>query len=419
MHFYGDARTRRAIRVKEPMVLLYGGFEGFENYGDVLQLTSTISFHRKTTGLRPILVVSLASCLSADVPEQLRAKYDVDGVIFEDGELLDVSALELEPLTDVQAGALLHVYGGGYFNRYWGARRAFVCEQLIFRLHVADYVMSGLQVDDVGAAQLEKLFSLKRPLVIGGRDARSVELLKSVSPPDAVEFSFDDAIESIEVIQEQLARADGWANTPRHAIGLHANITREYMSPDQAGAVETAFSAVIRRWPERPLTMLQAYNDRRGLVQDTLETISTLDILGRLTSFGVVDLATLSAHPAPGPLELTALARSLAAIDVVVACSYHVSLTMNLLERPTFLIASNDYYAAKRAALGLPVSIDQFLDDPLPSSTDYADERRRRRQWLDRLTQTIAGRHGRQKRAKIIRERQEIVAGVAEKYFLS
>jgi len=134
MHFYGDARTRRAIRAKEPMVLLYGGFEGFENYGDVLQLTSTISFHRKTTGLRPILVVSLASCLSADVPEQLRAKYDVDGVIFEDGELLDVSALELEPLTDVQAGALLHVYGGGYFNRYWGARRAFVCEQLIFRL---------------------------------------------------------------------------------------------------------------------------------------------------------------------------------------------------------------------------------------------------------------------------------------------
>lgn len=419
MYFYGDSATRDVLRAKEPVVLLYGGFEGFENYGDVLQLTSTIAFHRQTTGLRLVLVIALASCVSADVPEQVRSKYDVDGVIYEDGDLLDVSALSLEPLTQVMAGALLHVYGGGYFNRFWGARRAFVCEQLIFRLHVADYVMSGLQVDEEGSAQLARLFALKPPLAIGGRDARSVELLRTVAPSTQVEFSFDDAVESIESIKDLLATTEAAVDSPRDSIGFHFNITREYMSPDQAGAVESAFSNVVRRRPDRSVTMLQAYNDRRGLVQDTLETISNLNIVGRLTSFSVVDLASLSASSAPTAIELRSVAHSLAAIDVVVACSYHVSMTMNLLGRPTFMIVSNDYYADKREALGLPDDLDVFLDDPLPFLRDFADERRMRRQWVDTLTSVIAARLVRQQPATVIREQRDLAATVAEKYFLS
>jgi hypothetical protein len=417
MFFYADAGTQTVLRATEPLVLLYGGFEGFENYGDVLQLRSAIAFHRETTGLRPVLVLSLASCLSDDVPEQLRAKYDVDGIVYEDGDLLDVSALRLDPIDRIQAGALLHVYGGGYFNRFWGARRAFVCEQLIFRMHVGDYVMSGLQVDEAGAAALGALFALKAPLAIGGRDARSVDLLRAVAPPSTVRFSFDDAVEAIESLQRILS-ATGAAEVTRDAIGMHFNITREYMSPGQAGAVRSAFATVMARRPDRRVTMLQAYNDRRGLVEDTIQTISRLDILGRLTSFDVIDLATLSASASPTAPELRGVARSLAAIDVVVACSYHVSLTMNLLGRPTFLVASNDYYADKRAALGLPDDLDAFLDDPLRFLRDYAGERRDRLEWLDHLASVITARPGWQQPARVIREEREVAASVAEKYFL-
>ncbi|MEO7720544.1 MAG: hypothetical protein ABIS08_01355 [Pseudolysinimonas sp.] len=419
MYFYADAATQRVLRASESIVLLYGGFEGFENYGDVLQLKSTIEFHRRTTGLRPVLVVSLACCLSRDVPEQIRAKYNVDGVIYEDGDLLDVAALGLAPIDMVRGGALLHVYGGGYFNRFWGAHRAFVCEQLIFALHLSDYVMSGLQVDEDGAGHLARLFALRMPLVIGGRDARSVELLRAVAPPERVRFSFDDAVEAIDAIRTALTATGAFDDALRESTGMHFNITREYMSPAQARAVESVFSTTVQRRPAASVTLLQAYNDRRGLVEDTLETISRANILGRLTSFGVVDLATLSAAPAPTAGELRAVARSLAAVDVVVACSYHVALTMNLLGRPTFLVASNDYYADKRTALGLPAEIGAFLDDPPSSLRDFAAERRERLEWLAMLSATVATRSARRKKAAVTRESREVIGTVAEKYFLS
>jgi len=419
MYFYADAATQRVLQSNAPTVLLYGGFEGFENYGDVLQLKSTIDFHRTTTGLRPVLVLSLACCLSREVPEQIRAKYDVDGIIYEDGDLLDVSALALAPIDRVRAGALLHVYGGGYFNRFWGARRAFVCEQLIFALRISDYVLSGVQVDEEGANQLARLFGLKMPLVIGGRDARSVGLLRTVAPAERVRSSFDDAVEAIDGIRAALTATGAFDNALRPATGMHFNITREYMSADQAVAVESAFATTTRRRPGAPVTMLQAYNDRRGLVEDTLQTLSRVNILGELTSFGVVDLASLSAAPAPTVAELGAVAGSLAALDVVVACSYHVALTMNLLGRPTFLVASNGYYADKRAALGLPVDLDAFFDDPPRFVRDFAAERRDRLEWRETLAASIALRPSRRKMAAVVHERQEVAGAVGEKYFLS
>lgn len=419
MFFYADADTRQVLQAVEPIVFLYGGFEGFENFGDVLQLKSAIAFHRQTTGLRPVLVLSLASCLSREVPDRIRAKYDVAGVIYEDGDLLDVSALALDPIEEVQAGALLHVYGGGYFNRFWGARRAFVCEQLIFRLHVADYVMSGLQIDGAGAAQLAALFTLKLPLLIAGRDASSVELLRTVAPPSSVWFSFDDAVESIQSLQGILAASGTAEVSSRQATGMHFNITSEYMSHDQSAAVDSVFSRVMEHRPNRPVTMLQAYNDVRGLVEDTLQTISRLNILGRLSSFDVVDLATLSAAPSPTAVELRAVARLISSVDIVVACSYHVSLTMNLLGRPTFLVASNDYYDDKRTALGLPESIDEFLDEPLRFLRDFAEERRERLEWLEHLAAVIAARPGWHEPSAVVREEREAAATVAEKYFLA
>lgn len=393
MHFSADEVTRELLASQTPTVLLYGGFEGFENYGDVLQLKSAIAFHRRHTGLQPVIVVSMAGWTWPGFLAKLYDDYDIAGVVFEDGELLDTAELGLDIIREVQAGALLHIYGGGYFNEFWGARRAFVCEQLIFSLHVGPYVVSGIQVDESGAGVLRDLFEKKQPELVGARDEVSVQHLSTIVPADRLRFSFDDALEPIEELRGDLLRFGG-AESERRSIGLHLNITAEYTSSAQPGTALSAFSKVRAAWPAYGLTLLHAYNDRRRLVADTLDSIGLLGIAELYPTFDVVDLATVAAMRQLSPADLRSLTRVLTGIDVVVTASYHVAITMNLLGRPSFLIASNGYYRDKRQALGLPEDLGAFIRDPQSFLRDFARERRERLDWLSELRGVIAALPG-------------------------
>lgn len=390
MWFYADESTRALISGDRPVVYLYGGYEGFDNFGDILQLTSTIHFHRQRTGRAIVVVLSMAAWTSDQLLDSLKSQFDADGFVFEDGDLLDASSVGLEPITQVTAGALLHIYGGGFFNRFWGARRVFVCEQLMFRLRTNEYVISGVQVDPVGVEHLARLFALRAPLATGARDVLSVELLSPVAD-DAVQFSFDDSTETLEALRDRIAAFGGVEHQGPRSFGLHMNTTAEYMSPEQGGAVSRAVATIRDHDPQLTPVLLQAYNDRRQVIVDTVETAQKLGLLFDEPEHRVVNLAAIASDRRWSDSTVQRLVTALASIDYVVSSSYHVALATNLLGIPAYLVSSNDFYDAKRESLSLPASLGGFLDDPRAALRDFAEERRQRADWLDHLATTIAG----------------------------
>lgn len=403
---YGDESTRKLVASGAPVIYLYGSWEGYENYGDVQQLKSVIRYYRELGGRAVVVILSLSAWSRDGFLDELSTKYDADGLLFEDDEYLATSRQGIEVVRDVAAGQLFHLYGGGYFNRFWGERRGIVSANLLEMLGIERYVVSGLQVDEPGAESLRTLFAAHPPLIVGGRDLASTELLRSAAPPAVpVEYSFDDAIEPILALRDGLGLAPP---TPAATatVGLHLNITGQYMSSDQGPALRSALAAVGLRHPAHELTLIHAYNDRRDFLLDTLESAKSLGIVADYPNFAVVNFATVSASKVRDALTLERVAAALAPVDFVISASYHVAMTMNLLGRPAYLLATNDYYRDKRSALGLPSDIDAFLADPRAFLRDFSQEQRARARWIDllgRIVTTEVAPSGRVKSRKPLR----------------
>lgn len=415
---YGDETTRKLVAAGAPITYLYGSWEGYENYGDVLQLKSVIRYYRELRDRAVVLVLSLSAWSRDGFLDELVTKYDADGLLFEDDEYLATSRQGLDVVREVAAGQFFHLYGGGYFNRFWGERRGIVTANLLEMLGIERYVVSGLQIDESGAEFLRRLFAIHPPLLVGGRDLASTELLRSVAPGVPVEFSFDDAIESILALRDGLGLAPP---TPggTATVGLHLNITGQYMSSEQGPALREALAAVDRHYPAHELTLIHAYNDRRDFLFDTLESAKALGIVADYPTFEVVNFGTVSASKVHDALMLERLAEALAPIDFVVSASYHVAMTMNLLGRPAYLLATNDYYRDKRSALGLPTDIDAFLDDPSAFLRDFSQEQRARTRWIEllgRIATTEVASSGRVKFRKPLRPPRR---DLASKHYIS
>lgn len=390
MIFYTDDASSEVLLAPGPSVLLYGGFEGFDNYGDVLQLKGAIKFHRENSTMPVIMIVALAAWTTPGLLERLHRNYDVDGFIFEDDAYLDASAEGLKPITDLDAGNLLHVYGGGYFNSYWGERRAYVVEQILYTLQIREWVISGIQVDVEGAAYLQRVFALKMPILVGARDLASVDLLSATVPGDILHYSFDDAVEPIAEIGLALARLGSVESGDRHSIGVHLNITSEYMAPTQLAAGRALIVRASEKYPHHEATILHAYNDSREIIRDALESVTHLSDLAIFTQFDVINFATVASLRELDPPLLRRIMRALAPIDFVITASYHIALTLNLLGKPTFLLATSAYYDDKREALGLANDFEAFLAQPKSFLRDFAAEKLVREEWRATLAAATA-----------------------------
>ena len=79
---------------------------------------------------------------------------------------------------------------------------------------------------------------------------------------------------------------------------------------------------------------------------------------------------------------------SLLSASIGISCSYHVTLLLHLLHTPCFLIAHNDFYRQKAAALNQQESFTDFLKShPVP---DYSSRISERKVWLHYLTLTLS-----------------------------
>lgn len=171
-------------------MLLVGSYDGSGNFGDVLQLASAIETVQRLPGSPlPVAVVerethahhsTLLKHHSTQLAGAAFAHYHEGGEAAEDG------LVELEPAIG-PGHAALYVYGGGYLNGWWGARKvahAAAAEQLIGTRSL-QVVASGLQVEESAVAPGGVAHELlSRASWIGVRDVRSLEYVRThVSGP--------------------------------------------------------------------------------------------------------------------------------------------------------------------------------------------------------------------------------------------
>ncbi len=365
--FYADGTSITSFTEQRRRVLLVGSYLGFPNFGDILQLKGAIRFHRQHTGLEPTVLLSTDAITGPDFVEHVRAAFAIEEVVFWSPDRADFSDVGLSLFTDDLPIGHAHIYGGGFFNRYWGAGMAEQAREALTRFAITSCVVSGQQVDPQFADDLVALLEDLPIVLVGCRDALSVDLLRSRGV--AAEYSFDDASEQVHALAPRLVHDDGIeVEHPTVLVHMNASAYTAESDVDEvslfAGMLDdvvTTVGAGVKA------IVLQAYTDQRvHEVVDTLGVISQLEHHFPFPSYGVIHLdhlAMMSDVDHVGPVDIgVAPSRSLA-----ISSSYHVAMLCAAMGVPCWLRARNDYYEQKNDTLSLPkVDLQTFLHDPHP-----------------------------------------------------
>jgi polysaccharide pyruvyl transferase WcaK-like protein len=254
------------------------------------------------------------------------------------------------------AFAATYLYGGGYLNQDWGARKLTMlgaAEALLLAggTEPSCHLASGLQVDPAWVAGLEQTdaSALRCFDFLGARDGGSQRSLAALGPEAVVADTGDDAIGLLQ----RLPTLDSKA---RDGAQLLVNVHFA-----EHGWVSARPDALIDLYPR----LLKELGRLAGLPIVARPVIAYQD--GRVDERAAAERLRIAcvAHGIEvtepqllRPASLVETAPLLGEASLTVSCSYHVALTSLVLEVPTVLVADNPYYEQKAAGLaaafGLP-----------------------------------------------------------------
>lgn len=419
LFLYVDDPSARSLATDQSRVLLLGGYLGYPNFGDILQLKGAIDWHRRMSGLEPVVLCDLAAVTDEHFTARLRSWFGTVCIVYMNDHATDATRAGLRIFSDASRATHLHVYGGGFLNRLWGPRILRFAELLHERFGVGHYVMSGQQAEEAFVPQLRKHFQRCRPVLVGGRDDATVKMLTETGVPAA--YSFDDAAEQMQRLAAVLSAENRTTDSPAshgsastHDGGkqllLHLNASAYAIDSPQP--LDDLAARLIRLldWASNDdkqggqpaVTLLNAYNDARVRdVSDTLGTVQRLDDRFPLADYRVIHLGRLAYELSSGPGDervtstLQAAPAILPKAGLAMTCSYHAAMLCMMLEIPVWLETRNEYYRQKAAGLGLPgigassgesigeAEFEAFLKNPRTLS--LAGTIAARTQWLDQL----------------------------------
>lgn len=349
MSLWATEADRDRLIGAESVLFLVGSYDGSGNYGDVLQLAGAIETASRVPG-SPLVVAVIERETRGHHNELMRRFEGIFGeaaIAFfgDDAEEADDDLAPLEgPDSQPPAGALVYLYGGGYLNKWWGARKA---------AHVAavedltggrrlPLVASGHQIEEEAAAPGGVAHDLlARASWVGVRDAGSLKHVCRHIPPlgDRVELAGDDALPFL-------------AHPPietEPVVNLHVN-DGSWISDDPE-SLRRRIVGLVRELgaaTDEPLELqpVIAYEDPRvsesGVLSGLLEQRRGEIEEAGLTLAEPLDVLEDAAHNRLGAFRRARL---------TVSCSYHVALTSLLAGIPVVLLAQNEYYAQKAAGL--------------------------------------------------------------------
>ncbi len=326
------------------MLFLFGSYDGSGNYGDVLQLAAALGAVSELPG-SPLAIAVVERQTHAQ-HRKLTQRYpalfgNAAFAFFQDdgGDPGEGLVRLVNPST-----ALIYIYGGGYLNRWWGARKVshVAAAEALAGGRRVPLVASGLQVEEEAIAPgTRENDLLARARWIGVRDVDSLEYVRRQIPGAAarVVLAGDDALPFLERPQTEASPV----------VNLHINngswITGE---PESMLGGIAALVGNLGAAASGPLELqpVIAYEDPH---------VSERHIVSRLLESARGDLASVGFEPTE-PLDILddTLANGLGAFRrarLTVSCSYHVALTSLLAGIPAVLLAQNDYYAQKAAGL--------------------------------------------------------------------
>jgi hypothetical protein len=381
---WASTADRQRVEGARESVLLVGSYDGSGNFGDVLQLAGAIETVRGVAG--PPLPIAVVERETHAHHTALLERHPslLSGAAFvhyhEGGEADADGLIELENGC-LSGTTALYLYGGGYLNEWWGARKvahAAAAERLAGG-GPPPVVASGLQVDEAAVAPGGVAHELlSRAWWVGARDVQSLHSMREhLGVP--VELSGDDALPFLRFPPTEAGPA----------INLHVN-AGQWVSDDPTSMavriVATLRDVALAADAPLELRPVIAYEDprvsERRVVTELLAEHHDALLESGLTPGPAVDLLT---DATGNGLERFRRAR------LTVACSYHVTLTSLLNGVPSLLPADNAYYAQKAAGLRDLFGLDRSLlgvtgsAGSIPAAIEAALDGPRREALLDRL----------------------------------
>ncbi|ADL07266.1 polysaccharide pyruvyl transferase family protein [Thermosediminibacter oceani] len=380
--FYTLPETNRKINSEDAsqIVILAGGFNGYgRNFGDLLQLRGTLRWYKQhwpDAVLCPLLHLRTTS--DAETLRELIDFFETPHWLFythhsEEDTSSRGAAFGLEPLkvSDRLIPIILHVYGGGFFNGFWGRWMIDLIEAVLQTFPISRYIISGQQLGAEFVPVLAEHCRRYRPDLVGCRDPESVKILTQ-SGIDAF-FSGDDAFEELLRYAEIPAK-DNNALLLNLSFGLHLNLSNYvYSSPIQEQQNQSLDQVILQQLQDLfqllttqfdPLSfpiLVGSYLDSRQEVQDTWAALKRTLLTRYFPQFIGLDITGLLLQ---GRLEdVVPLLRS---VKLFVANSYHTALFLKILGVPTYLLAFNDYYTQKQSGIQSTIhSFEEFLTEDL------------------------------------------------------
>jgi hypothetical protein len=339
---------RKRLLEAESVLFLVGSYDGSGNYGDILQSATAIETVGGLPGspLAVPIVERETHGHHSELMRRYRKEFGAAAFIFfhDCEEEPDDGLIEIAPPAGQLPTALIYIYGGGFINGWWGARKAAhveAAEQLLGGRPLP-VVASGLQVEEAAVAPGGPGYDLlSRASWIGVRDVDSLRYASRQVPGIAgrVELAGDDATPFLECPPVK----------PRAMINLHLN-DGTWISDDPE-SLPAKIARLVRDLgtaSEEPLQLqpIIAYEDPRvseqrivsdlferqgGAFEDAgLELAEPLDVLEDAIENGFADFKRAR---------------------LTVSCSYHVTLTSLLAGIPAVMLAQNNYYEQKAAGL--------------------------------------------------------------------
>jgi len=384
VYMYGDLETVDILNKDIPKVILFGGYLGFNNFGDILQLKGAIKYHTNISMLEPVVVCQVGSIPDTGFLSRLRKWFGVRAFIFVQAEPVNLALLNLHFIDNALPIDHLHVYGGGFLNSMWGDFCLRLIEGLIDNFRIVNYIISGQQIDAAFANRLKSHFEKYRPKLIGTRDFESQRIVNGIG--FHCDFSFDDASNIIEAWarrkpQDETCRA-------KEALFIHLNTSRYTWNNSEESRKELSrISQILKDIAERFITyepvFLSAYSEFRITVKDTLATIISLEDAFPFLDYRIMDIAHMALLHDPSKTDIDS---NLAVFTrgVAISSSYHTAFFCNMLDIPCYLLSDNAYFKQKRVGFGEKRTLDQYLENP--SVLSYSNFMEHREDWLKKLS---------------------------------
>ncbi len=406
-NFFASPETIQKLKtVPGSKLLLVGGFNGYWNFGDMMQLQGAIRWHRETC--KPEMIIPFQHLKTVKTIEdrtRLQRVFDISDMIFYESEsqnnaFQEAFALGLVPITfsNTLGSVICHVYGGGFFNHFWGTWMLELIESVLQIFFPSYYVISGQQVSPDFVEALSAHCKRYQPDLIGCRDSLSAETLHRYGLN--AEVSGDDALEELFAISA--GSPNQTSQEPAKTFGIHLNLSgyvysavSERREDQQELAVirelDSCFQAILKHFTPatRPL-VIGAYIDQRDHLDDSLTSIKKTLFTQYFPNLYFVDLVGLFIQR-----RLREAVATLRQCEYFVSTSYQVALLLKVLDVPTLLLAFNGYCQQKKRGIG---ESDQSFSEFLSKSrqVNLAEQQRHinqqrtiRAQWTAELIATL------------------------------